>query len=285
MKPRTAIQLRPPQRQRRRREMHHTHPSEGQPAFSSGRLEHRCALITGGDSEVGRSVALACAREGADITLAYSHELKAALETRDQINDLGRRCLLVAGQVDDPNFCRRLVDEAVRAMGALHILINNAADSRLYESRNHTNGDSLHRHSRTSVFSMFYITRAALAHLDRNGTIINTAFVASGRGRIKPHAVTPRAEEAIGAFTRSLARGLESKNIRVNVIAFDPMWTPLIPAEVSDSDSAAAESFPPAARTVAPWYVYLASEESSDLTGQVLHPHGGEISTLNIRFP
>jgi NAD(P)-dependent dehydrogenase (short-subunit alcohol dehydrogenase family) len=278
MKTRMVHPQHPPQRQRRRRDLHEIQLPGAQALVSSNRLEGKCVLITGGDGAVGRAVALACAQEGADVALAYCHELKANLEIRDQIQDLGRRCVLIAGQLDDPEFSRRLVDHAVRTLGSLHVLINNAVDQQQPDATLPESASNLRRTFRTSVFSMFYVTRAALPYLERSGAIINTAFVAQEGSAAA--ADRPQGEDAIAAFTRSLARGLATRNVRVNGIAFDPTWTPLVPAEFVHGATGFATPPPippPASQLVAPCYIFLASEESSELTGQMLHPHGGEI--------
>jgi len=219
-------------------------------------LAGRHLLVTGGDSAMGRAVALACAREGADVALAFQHEDRAAGEVRQEIEALGRRCVLIGGQMDDPQFCRNLVGQAVRQLGGLHVLINNLVSESAVQGRgDRTPAASPALH--TDVFSMFYVTRAAIPHLGAGAAIINTAALLSDRwGGLRPQAMPP-AGEAIAAYTRSLAQGLAGKKIRVNAVAFDPTARP---------------ASLPTSPLVAPCYVFLASGDSSEITGRVICP-------------
>jgi NAD(P)-dependent dehydrogenase (short-subunit alcohol dehydrogenase family) len=245
------------------------------------KLEGKAALITGGDSGIGRATAIYFAMEGADVSVVYLDEHQDAEETRRLVEEKGRRCILIAGDVGQEEFCREAVEKTVKEFGRLDILVNNAAEQHPQESIEKITAQQLERTFRTNIFSYFFCTKAALRHLKEGSAIINTTSVTAYRG--SPHLLDYSATKgAIVAFTRSLAKALAEKKIRVNGVAPGPIWTPLIP---STFDEKKVESFgadvplkrPGEPAEVAPCYVFLASDDSSYMTGQVLHPNGGEI--------
>jgi NAD(P)-dependent dehydrogenase (short-subunit alcohol dehydrogenase family) len=247
----------------------------------SGKLEGRVALVTGGDSGIGRAVAIAFAKEGADVAIAYLDEHDDAKETADLVEKAGRRCITLAGDVGDPEECQRLVDETVKQLGGLHVLVNNAGEQHPQKQIQDITPEQLDRTFRTNIYSMFYLTSAALEHLGEGSAIVNTTSVTAYRGSptLLDYAAT---KGAIVAFTRSLAENLAERNIRVNAVAPGPVWTPLIPSTFDPEKVAKFGSDVPLKRAgepeeIAPSYVFLASDDASFMTGQVLHPNGGEI--------
>jgi NAD(P)-dependent dehydrogenase (short-subunit alcohol dehydrogenase family) len=247
----------------------------------SGKLDGKVALITGGDSGIGRAVAIAFAREGADIAILYLNEKQDADETCRMVEAEGRRCISVAGDIGNEKFCRRAVRLTVSKLGRLDILVNNAAEQHPQEDFMKITAQQMERTFRTNIFSFFYMTQAALEHLKKGSAIINTTSVTAYRG--SPHLVDYASTKgAIVAFTRSLALSLADKGIRVNGVAPGPIWTPLIPSTFDREKVATFGADVPMGRPgeteeVAPSYVFLASNDSSYITGQVLHPNGGEI--------
>ena len=247
----------------------------------TGKLRDKVAIITGGDSGIGRAVAIAFAKEGADVAVIYLNEHKDAKETKRLVEAEGGRCHLIAGDVGQEKFCKAAVRETVRKLGGLHILVNNAAEQHPRQELAAITEKQLERTFRTNIFGQFFMTKAALPHLKKGSTIINTTSVTAYRG--SSHLLDYSATKgAIVAFTRSLAQNLIKKGIRVNGVAPGPIWTPLIPSTFSKEQ---VESFgmqvpmerPGQPSEVAPCYVFLASEDSSYMAGQVLHPNGGEI--------
>jgi NAD(P)-dependent dehydrogenase (short-subunit alcohol dehydrogenase family) len=239
------------------------------------------ALITGGDSGIGRAVAIAFAREGADIAIVYLNEHKDAEETKRLVEKEGRRCLTIAGDVGHEQFCQDSVARTVESLGRLDILVNNAAEQHPQDSIEKITADQLERTFRTNIFSCFYMTKAAVPHLREGSAIVNTTSVTAYKGnpQLLDYSST---KGAIVAFTRSLALGLAEKGIRVNGVAPGPIWTPLIPSTFPKEKVETFGSNVPLKRVgqpeeVAPSYVFLASGDASYMTGQVLHPNGGTI--------
>jgi len=245
------------------------------------KLAGRVALISGGDSGIGRAVALAFASEGADVAILYLNEHRDAKETARAVETAGQRAVVVAGDIGNERFCQRAIERVVKALGRLDILINNAAEQHPQKTLEKISAKQLERTFRTNIFSFFFLTKAALPHLRKGSTIINTTSVTAYRGSASliDYSAT---KGAIVSFTRSLAHSVVKRGIRVNAVAPGPIWTPLIPATFPGEKVETFGSDVPLGRTgqpneVAPCYVFLASEDSSYMTGQVLHPNGGEI--------
>jgi NAD(P)-dependent dehydrogenase (short-subunit alcohol dehydrogenase family) len=247
----------------------------------SGKLAGKVALITGGDSGIGRAVAIAFAREGADVAVAYLNEHSDAEETKRLVEAEGRRCLTLAGDIGAESFCQGLIEQTVGGLGRLDVLVNNAAEQHPQESITDISAEQLERTFRTNIFAMFYLTKAALPHLSEGSAIINTTSVTAYKG--SPQLLDYSATKgAIVAFTRSLSQALVEQGIRVNAVAPGPIWTPLIPATFPPEKVAEFGKDVPMARAgqpeeVAPSYVFLASDDSSYISGQVLHPNGGNV--------
>ncbi len=247
----------------------------------SGKLEGTVALITGGDSGIGRATAVLFAREGADVAVAYLDEHSDAEETKQLVEKEGRRCITVAGDIGDESFCQDLVRQTVDELGRLDTLVNNAAEQHPQESITDISAEQLERTFRTNIFSMFHLTKAALPHLQPGSTIINTTSVTAYKGN--PALIDYSSTKgAIVAFTRALSMSLADKGIRVNAVAPGPIWTPLIPATFPADDVASFGADTPMGRPgqpeeCAPCYVFLASTDSSYISGQVLHPNGGDV--------
>lgn len=247
----------------------------------SGKLAHKVALITGGDSGIGRAVALAFAKEEADIAIIYLNEHDDALETKNKIEKKGRRCLLIAGDIGEESFCRQAVEQTVKELGGLDILVNGAAEQHPQEEIQQISKEQLERTFRTNIFSFFYFAKAALDHMKEGSTIINTTSVTAYKGN--PNLLDYSSTKgAIVAFTRSLSKNLADKGIRVNAVSPGPVWTPLIPSTFDAKKVSEFGSDTPMGRAgqpyeIAPCYVFLASKDSSYMTGQVLHPNGGDI--------
>ncbi len=278
-------QTKPAQQQKKRpgRETQmHPRPEAVAPSYKpAGKLKGKVAIITGADSGIGRAVAAAFAMEGASVAAAYLEEHQDARETQRLVESAGGTCLLIAGDVGSESFCRRLVDKCVSKFGKLDILVNNAAEQHPQDDFTRITSKQMERTFRTNIFSMFYLTKAALEHLPRNGIIINTTSVTAYRG--SDHLIDYASTKgAIVAFTRSLAKSLAPKRIRVNAVAPGPIWTPLIPStfprkRVKEFGADTPMGRPGEPSEVAPSYVFLACGDSSYMTGQVLHPNGGEI--------
>jgi NAD(P)-dependent dehydrogenase (short-subunit alcohol dehydrogenase family) len=246
------------------------------------KLDGKVALITGGDSGIGRATALLFAREGADIALSYLTEHEDAEEVKRVVEEeFAQTCLLLPGDIRKEKQCARLVDQTVKKLGRLNILVNNAATQTEQKSLEDITTEQLYETFETNIFPMFWITKAALPHLKKGSSIINTTSVTAYRGssELIDYATT---KGAIVTFTRSLASNLAQKGIRVNGVAPGPVWTPLIVGSFKAKKVAEFGSDVPLGRAgepaeIAPCYLFLASEEASYITGQILHPNGGEI--------
>jgi NAD(P)-dependent dehydrogenase (short-subunit alcohol dehydrogenase family) len=275
----------PPQEQDRqpglRSEMTPKPRSEMRDYRAAGKLEGKAALVTGGDSGIGRAVAIGFAKEGADVAIIYLDEHEDAESAKALIEKQGRRCLAIAGDIGDEAFCSEAVAHTVEAFGRLDILVNNAGEQHPQDRLEDISGDQMERTFRTNIFAMFQLTKAALAHLRPGAAIINSASVTAYRG--SPHLIDYAATKgAIVAFTRSLAENLKERRIRVNAVAPGPVWTPLIPASFPADHVAqfGEKTFlgrPAEPDEIAPSYIFLASKDGICMTGQVLHPNGGEI--------
>jgi NAD(P)-dependent dehydrogenase (short-subunit alcohol dehydrogenase family) len=250
----------------------------------SGKLRNRVALITGGDSGIGRSVAVHFAREGADVAIVYLEEHADAKKTRDLVEKESRRCLLLAGDVGREAFCREAVNATAEYFGRLDLLVNNAGEQHVRSEFSKVSSEQMEKTFRTNFFAYFYMAQAVLDHMGEGAAIINTTSITAYRG--SDHLVDYSATKgAIVAFTRSLAKALAPSGIRVNGVAPGPIWAPLIPASfpaeaVKDFGKSTLMGRAGQPSEVGPCYVFLASEDASYMTGQVLHPNGGDfIST------
>lgn len=247
----------------------------------SEKLKDKVAIITGGDSGIGRAVAIAFAKEGADVAVLYLEEHKDAEETKRQVEQEGRRCITIAGDIGDESFCQQAVERTVRDLGRLDILVNNAAEQHETQSLDDISAQEIERTFRTNIFSYFFMAKHAVKHMQSGSIIINSTSVTAYRG--SPHLLVYSATKgAIVTFTRSLSGMLVEQGIRVNGVAPGPVWTPLIPASFPPDQVAKFGTDVPLGRPAQPLemagsYVFLASEDSSYMTGQVLHPNGGEI--------
>ncbi|MEX2308930.1 MAG: SDR family oxidoreductase [Pirellulales bacterium] len=276
---------RPPQKQSRQpgieSEMRPQPFSEGADYCPADKLREMVAIITGGDSGIGRAVAITFAKEGADVSIVYLNEHDDARATKHQVEEIGRRCIIIAGDVGDPEFCADVVSLTVEEFGKLDILVNNAAEQHPQDSLVDIDPEQLEQTFRTNVFSYFYMAREAIKHMPPGGVIINTTSVTAYRG--SAHLIDYSATKAaIVGFTRSLALSLADHGIRVNGVAPGPIWTPLVPASFEADEVATFGSDVPMQRAgqpeeVAPSFVFLASSDSSYMTGQMLHPNGGEV--------
>jgi NAD(P)-dependent dehydrogenase (short-subunit alcohol dehydrogenase family) len=247
----------------------------------SGRLENRKALVTGGDSGIGRAVAVGFAKEGADVCIVYLDEHEDAKRTQELVQQTGRKCVLIAGDVGNERFCAEAVDRTIGELGGLDILVNNAGEQHPQEDIADITTEQLERTFRTNIFAMFHLVKAARPHLGKGARIINTASVTAYRGQkmLLDYSAT---KGAIVAFTRSLALALAEEEIHVNAVAPGPVWTPLIPSTFSADKVKSFGAHVPLGRPgqpdeVAPCYIFLASNDAAFMTGQVLHPNGGEI--------
>ena len=245
------------------------------------KLKNKTALITGGDSGIGAAVAILFAQHGADISIVYLSEHQDAENVKTTVEKYGRKCLLIPGDVRDETFCKKAVYTTVKKLGRLDILVNNAATQTEQKSLEDISTEQLKATFETNILSQFWMTKYALKHLKKGASIINTTSVTAYRGSpgLIDYAST---KGAILTLTRSLAHNLIEKGIRVNAVAPGPIWTPLIAGSFDAEKVKTFGSDVPMKRAgqpaeVAPCYLFLASEDASYITGQVLHPNGGEI--------
>ena len=261
-------------------EMHPQPIYDDQNYKGSGKLTDKVALITGGDSGIGRAVAVAYAKEGAHIAIAYLNEHEDAEKTMKLVEGYGGKAIKIAADLSDDENCQNVVDQVISEFGQLNVLVNNAGKQFPTKDFLKITPDQLQDTFSTNIFSMFYLTQAALPHLSKGDAIINTSSVTAYKG--SPHLIDYSATKgAITTFTRSLALNLVDKGIRVNAVAPGPIWTPLIPATFEKEEVAKAGDDTPMARRGqpaenAPAYVFLASTDSSYMIGQTIHVDGGD---------
>jgi NAD(P)-dependent dehydrogenase (short-subunit alcohol dehydrogenase family) len=247
----------------------------------SGKLEGKVALITGGDSGIGQSVAIFFAREGADIAINYLNEHEDAKQAQKDVEAEGRKCILIPGDISNSKICTKVVDQTIKEFGKIDILVNNAAFQGEQSELETLDDAKLEKTFKTNIFSFFYMSREALKHLpDNEGIIINTASITAYRGNA--HLLDYSSTKgAIVSFTRSLSSAIVKRGIRVNAVAPGPIWTPLTPStyspeEVSEFGTKTAMGRAGHPEEVAGAYVFLAARDSSYITGQVIHPNGGD---------
>jgi len=249
----------------------------------TGKLKDKVAIITGGDSGIGRAVALIYAKEGADIVIVYLNQHEDANETKEYIEALGRKCLLISGDLKNEEFCKSIIDKTITEFGHLDILVNNAAVQYPQNSIKDITSQQFEDTFRVNIFAYFYLTKAAMPHFKFGSCIINTTSVTAynGHKELIDYAST---KGAIVSFTRSLALSLALDGIRVNGVAPGPIWTPLIPSSFSAEHITTFGADTPMKRAgqpveLGPVYVYLASEDSTYVTGQIIHVNGGGFMT------
>lgn len=248
---------------------------------AAGKLENKVALITGGDSGIGRAVAIHYAREGADVSIVYLEESEDARETQQLVESTGRKCLLIQGDVKDRAFCFDAVKQTVQELGRLNILVNNAGVQYPQKEFTDISEDQLEETFKTNIFAYFHFAAAAMEHLSAGDAIINTTSVTAYRS--SPNLIDYSSTKgAITTFTRSLATNLVKKDIRVNAVAPGPVWTPLIVStfdedKIKDFGNETAMKRAGQPSELGPAYVFLASDDASYITGQVIHVNGGEV--------
>ncbi|GGM25117.1 NAD(P)-dependent oxidoreductase [Paraliobacillus quinghaiensis] len=247
----------------------------------SGKLQNKTAIVTGGDSGIGRAVSVHFAKEGADVAIIYFDEHDDAQVTKTAIEKEGRNCLLISGDLGDPTFCQSAVDQTIDQFKKVDILVNNAAVQYPQNDILNISNEQLEKTFRVNIFSFFYMIKAALPHMTEGSSIINSSSITAyhGSANLLDYSST---KGAITSLTRSLSQSLVSKKIRVNGVAPGPIWTPLIPSTFDAKSVGQFGSDNPSGRPgqpyeLAPAYVYLASQDSSYVTGQMLHVNGGVI--------
>lgn len=245
------------------------------------KLQDKVTIISGGDSGIGKATAKLFAEEGSDIVIAYLNESEDAVKTQQEIIALGRKCITIAGDLSKEKNCKKVIDLALSAFGKIDILINNASTHWEADSLEDIATEQLQATFTTNFYACFWLTKYALPHLKKGAAIINTTSVTAYRG--SPHLMDYAASKgAILSFTRSLSANLAHKGIRVNAVAPGPVWTPLIASSLTKQEVAEFGSDTPMKRAgepneVAPCFLFLASSAASYISGQVLHPNGGEI--------
>ena len=249
--------------------------------IGSDKLLNKVALITGGDSGIGKAVALAYAREGADIAIVYLNEHEDAENTKKLIQAKGRKCILIPGDIGDDIFCINAINKTINELKKIDILVNNAGEQHPQNSIEDITKQQLERTFKTNIFGMFYMVKAALPHLKENAVIINTSSITAYKGHetLIDYSST---KGAIVTFTRSLSLSLQNRKIRVNAVAPGPIWTPLIPSSFSDVEVGKFGSNTPMGRPGQPvelceTYVFLASEGASYISGDTIHVNGGTV--------
>lgn len=255
--------------------------AEDEAYLASAKLNGKVAIISGGDSGIGRAVAIAYAKEGADVVIAHLNEHDDANETKARIEQLGHRCLVLVGDIGDEVFCQEIINQTMQTFGKIDILVNNAGEQHPQNSLLDVTTVQLERTFRTNIFSYFFLTKAALPYLKSGSVIINTASITAyeGHDQLIDYSAS---KGAVVSFTRSLSESLCKMGIRVNGVAPGPIWTPLIPASFAADQVATFGSTTPMKRAgqpkeLAPAYVFLASADSSYMSGQMLHINGGTI--------
>jgi len=248
---------------------------------AAGKFEGKVALVTGGDSGIGKSTAIDLAKEGADVAIIYLSSDEDAIKTKERIEELGQTCLLVKGDIGDKSFCDNAIKQIVAKFNKIDILINNAAEQHPQENIEDITEEQLRRTFQTNIFSMFFMTQAALPYLKEGSAIVNTASITAYQGR--SHLIDYSSTKgAIVSFTRSLAQNLIDKGIRVNAVAPGSIWTPLIPSTFSEEKVEKFGTGTPMKRAGQPYevaagFLFLASDDASYISGQTLHINGGSV--------
>jgi NAD(P)-dependent dehydrogenase (short-subunit alcohol dehydrogenase family) len=278
-RPRSVPEQQQAQTPGREAEMH-PRPDHGENTYrGSGKLKDKVAVITGGDSGIGKAVAIAFAREGADLVISYLNEEEDARDTAKWVRDAGRKVSLIPGDISQEQHCRKIIDDTVREFGRLDILVNNAAYQMTYETLDEISSEEWDKTFRTNIYSMFYLTKAAVPQMKSGGAIVNTTSINadSPKPTLLPYATT---KGAIQNFTAGLAQLLAEKGIRVNCVAPGPIWTPLIPStmppdQVKSFGQSVPMKRPGQPAELAPVYVLLASPEASYVSGATVAVTGG----------